>query len=213
MTDPHEKQKVTVKPREPKKKTPGTFDNLRKLPHPIEDFLAPLEASRTPDAAPVRQTPPVIQEAPLQQTAPVPDRGEPLPETPAVHWTAPLQQTGAGYTKFPHYVADVVLNTLDVYSQAVLTQLLRLSWGFQKDDCQIGLPSLSKRAGISESQARRATRNLANWGIVQIGEQDFTNPNMHERGTRYHILLQPAPSQQRGATRETAPTSQTPNKE
>lgn len=45
MTDPKEKQKVAVKERTPKKKTQGTFDNLRKLPHPIEEFLAPLSPS------------------------------------------------------------------------------------------------------------------------------------------------------------------------
>lgn len=41
MTDPKEKSKTIVPTREPKKKTQGTFDNLRKLPqaHPVEEIL------------------------------------------------------------------------------------------------------------------------------------------------------------------------------
>jgi hypothetical protein len=95
----------------------------------------------------------------------------------------------------------------------VLIQLLRLSWGFQKDECLVGLPTLSKRAGISESQGRRATRKLVEMGCLQIVEQDFTNPNQKERGTRYRILLPAAPTQQRGATQQKAPAHGTPNKE
>lgn len=39
MVDAKEKQKPTVKTREPKKITHGTFDNLRQLPHPVEELL------------------------------------------------------------------------------------------------------------------------------------------------------------------------------
>ena len=41
MTDPKETDKPTVQTRTPKKKVPGIFDNLRKLPapHPVEEIL------------------------------------------------------------------------------------------------------------------------------------------------------------------------------
>ncbi|MGB8508442.1 MAG: hypothetical protein WCD76_08550, partial [Pyrinomonadaceae bacterium] len=48
MTDPKEKtKKPQIREREPKKATPpGIFDNLRRLPHPVEEIMG-LTMART----------------------------------------------------------------------------------------------------------------------------------------------------------------------
>jgi hypothetical protein len=112
-----------------------------------------------------------------------------------------------------HQASDDVLPTLDVYSQSVLQRLLRLTWGHQKDVCKVGLPTLSKYCNISLSQTRRAVRMLIARGFVEQVIQDFEDPAQELRGTVYRVLLERAPTRQRGATQRTAPVQQTANKE
>jgi hypothetical protein len=209
---PKPKKEEVTRARTPKKVTPpDIFKNLRQASHPIEEMLPP-------------PRPEVSRIAPTHQTAPVSQTPQPLPETGAgsqpapVSQVAPTRQTPAGYFRLTNEVTDTVLPTLDVYSQTVLVQLLRLAWGFQSQECRVGLPTLAKRCNISESQARRAARLLIQRGIIEQTGQDFSNPNQHERGTTYKIKLALAPTQQTAPTgrvapvRQTAPVQQVPNK-
>ncbi|HEX8145470.1 MAG TPA: hypothetical protein VF553_23075 [Pyrinomonadaceae bacterium] len=54
MTDPKEKSKPVVPTRTPKKKTPGIFDNLRKIPqpHPVEEMLGLVPSEETTPSRP-----------------------------------------------------------------------------------------------------------------------------------------------------------------
>lgn len=170
-----------------------------------------LDADATPHPAP--ETAPLSQTAPPREVAPAPDTPEPLSETAPPREVAPLRQTPAGFTMVTHEVSDAVVPTLDVYSQSVLQRLLRLTWGRQEDTCTVGLPRLAQSCNISVSQARRAARLLAQRGFVEIVGHDLSSRNQELRGTTYRVLLRRAPTRQRGATHQTAPTGQTPNKE
>lgn len=57
MTDPKEKSKPLVPTRTPKKKTPGIFDNLRKIPqpHPVEEMLGLVPVTETTPSTPSRE--------------------------------------------------------------------------------------------------------------------------------------------------------------
>lgn len=166
----------------------------------------------------------IAHQAPTSQVAPVTGTPQPLPVTGAVSLTAPVTQAAptsqvpAGYFRLTHEVVDKIIPTLDVFSQSVLIQLLRLSWGFQKEECRIGLLSLSNRCNFSQSQARRAVRILIQRGFIKQIAQDFDNPNQHERGTTYKIMITVPPTRLTGAVRQvapvrqTAPTCQVPNK-
>lgn len=205
MAEPNEKRKVVVTKRTPKKVTPsGIFDNLRRLPHPMEEMTGFAQAPQ----APLPQTAPTIQTAPVTQPAPVTDTPQPLPVTPAVSQTPPVTQVAAGFTKITNEVCDSIIPTLDTYSQSVLVRLLRLAWGFRKDECRVGLPSLAKYCNISESQARRAVRILIQRNLIEQTAQDFSNPVQSERGTTYKILVAGAPSRQTAPTAQTAPVIQ-----
>jgi hypothetical protein len=71
MTDPKPKGKTTIPTRTPGKKTnSGIFDNLRQLPHPVEEFLNPTRPSPT---GPIPPQPDPTQPSPAQPIAPVKD--------------------------------------------------------------------------------------------------------------------------------------------
>jgi len=153
---------------------------------------------------------------------PLPQRVVELPasqEPPPRLQPAPRLQPGGGYSRFTNEVTDQILRTLDPYSQCVLIQLLRLSWGNQNDTCKIGLPKLAERCGFSEDAARKAKKNLVARRIVEILEEDNNNLNQAMRGTLYRILLSAPPlrlqggSQQRPPRFDLPPSQQLPNKE
>lgn len=205
MAEPNEKRKVEVTRRTPKKVTSsGIFDNLRRLPHPMEEMTGFAQAPQ----APIPQPAPIIQPAPVPQPAPVTDTPQPLPVTPAVSQTPPVTQVAAGFTKLTNEVCDSIIPTLDTYSQSVLVRLLRLAWGFRKDECRVGLPSIAKYCNISESQARRAVRILIQRNLIEQTAQDFSNPVQSERGTTYKILIVGAPSRQIAPAPQIAPVTQ-----
>src|SRR4051794_14450892 len=67
MTDPKEKSKPGVPTRTPQKKTSsGMFDNLRPLPHPIEEILGFTNSSQPSPAQPDPAQPNLAQPGPTQ---------------------------------------------------------------------------------------------------------------------------------------------------
>src|ERR1051325_6856357 len=109
---------------------------------------------RTP-GTPVPETG-VVPDAPVAPHAtPARKPSEPLRETPVAPQTAPAPQIGvriaSHYTRVPIAFLDELCGALDIYAQAVYLQLLRLSWGNERDTCKIGYPRLAERANISET--------------------------------------------------------------
>lgn len=213
MTDPKEKPQSTLRVPKPKKSLGLSVE--RRVPYlrdPHDDLIKP-ETPPIPQIPPTSEIAPVLQPSPVQETAPVSDTPQPLPVTAPVPEIAPVRQAPAGFTMVTHEVSDIITGTLDVYSQSVLHRLLRLTWGRQAETCTVGLPRLAEACNISVSQARRAVRLLASRELIEIVSHDFSASDQELRGTTYKILLQRAPTRQRGATHLTAPTQLTPNKE
>src|SRR5688500_19656198 len=81
MTDPKEKTKSGVPTRTPQKKTSsGMFDNLRPLPHPIEEILG-LASSQNDPAQPSPTQPNISQPFPTQ---PSPTQPKNIPDQASV---------------------------------------------------------------------------------------------------------------------------------
>lgn len=79
MTEPMEKKKPQTATREPKKKTPGTFDNIRPLPqaHPVEELLGlvePQTSQPTPRTSPTSRTTATPRTARTPPTTVAPER-------------------------------------------------------------------------------------------------------------------------------------------
>jgi hypothetical protein len=164
---------------------------------------------------------PTQQVAPTPQAAPTQQVGEPLPQVAATQQVAPTPQVGAptaidisgGYFKMPNAWADMLCATLDVYAQAVYTQLLRLSWGHRRETCTIGYPRLAERAGISVNGARKGIRELVARGLVEQIAVDLAASRQLDRGILWRVALPEAtptqwvaPTYQVGATRQVAAT-------
>lgn len=171
----------------------------------------------TPKPAPSSQPPPSSEQPPSPQpeasSEPAPSSPTPLPlveqaprPKPATSYEpAPSQEQGGQYYRRGNYVEDSLAQTLDAYSQGVLSQLLRLSWGNQRDWCHIGLPKLAERTGFSIDRVRKSKKILLARGIVEIIDEDNDNPVQDLRGTTYKIKIPAPPLPQQGGGQQRAP--------
>lgn len=80
-------------------------------------------------------------------------------------WQMPKETKG--YLKLPYAYIDNIIKLLDPYEQAVYLQLFRLSWGYGKDNCCIGLPKLAERSNMSLSSVQRALNRLLSKNLVE----------------------------------------------
>lgn len=83
-----------------------------------------------------------------------------------INMMASLPVTG-GYMRFWHQLTDHLYRQLSPSEQVVHLQLYRLSWGFNKPTCVIGLPNLAERSGVSRSTAQQAVNNLVKKGLIK----------------------------------------------
>jgi len=90
-----------------------------------------------------------------------------------------------GHFQQPHAYTDGLCQLLDVYEQAVFTQLYRLSRGFNKATCKIGLPQLARRANVGKTSAQGAVTRLVAKGLVRKIEAEFGRNR--EQGTTYWV--------------------------
>jgi hypothetical protein len=170
------------------------------VPHP-----APvLDTPQVPDIVEVPRTAQVSDTVQVSDTAGTP---EPIPE---VSDTAPVPHPAQvrGHWTITNDITDTLWPVIrDPYAQSVLVQLLRLSWGFHKDECVVGLQKLADRCGFHKNQARKGRGILVGLGLIAEAGEDNTNPTKELRGTRYKILLKPPP------TVKVSGTAPVPNKE
>ena len=159
-------------------------------------------ARRTPPADP--PAPPVS--TPVETTPPVKKEYAPLQKTPAVVSTPPVVSTPQkGYLRIPNEVFDEILPTLKTAEQAVYLRLYRLSHGFNRTTCHVGLQTLANKCRLSLSQTRFAVRNVAARGLVRVVGVDLTSK---ERGTTYEVF---APVETRAGVEKRPPVETTPN--
>lgn len=91
----------------------------------------------------------------------------------------------SGYTPVPNAIFDNLLTQLKPNEQAIWLRLYRLSFGFNKTTCKVGLSALARRTNTSVDTARRTVRELQNKGVIKILQIDNTGTDMG--GTEYEI--------------------------
>lgn len=91
-----------------------------------------------------------------------------------------------GFTKLWHQIVDHLYSQLSTAEQAVHIQLFRLSWGYGKATCIIGLPNLSKRIGAAESTVQRAVEGLIRKGLIRKERHVFGKSKL--QGIEYYVV-------------------------
>ncbi len=146
--------------------------------------------------------------------APVETIVQPLQFTAPVETVVPVVSTAKrGYLRLPNEVIDNVLPTLRPGEAVVLLRLFRLSHGYGKTVCTVGLPTLANSCRLSVSQTRIAVRNVAERNLIRVMSVDSKNGNNRSRGTIYEVLPQlAARAESTAPTESTAPMVSVPNK-
>lgn len=153
---------------------------------PVSDSLSkpvslPAENSLTPDAI---AYPPDSQ--PGADSLPAPDSRRP-------DLWAPFKDK-RGHLRQPHAYTDGLCQVLDVYEQAIYTQLYRLSHGYGKPTCKIGLPQLARRANMGKTTTQATVNRLIDKGLIRKLEYEIGRNK--EQGTTYWVS---SPDSQSGA--------------
>jgi hypothetical protein len=134
----------------------------------------------------------VAQDTTVAQTQP-----EPLHDATVAHQATVAHKTTVAqyaivdseYTSVPNDVWDEVMPTLNVYDQAVLWRLYRLTRGHRSDTCRVGLEKLGKACNIGKRQVSTSLDRLVKTGLVERVGADFGNPNKKDRGGIYKVNL------------------------
>jgi hypothetical protein len=92
-----------------------------------------------------------------------------------------------GHCRWPHALTDSLFKLLDVPERVVYEQLYRLSWGFGKDFCTIGLPKLAERSGLKPTATHGAVARLTKKGLVIKAAATFGKNK--EQGITYRLPL------------------------
>jgi hypothetical protein len=89
---------------------------------------------------------------------------------------------------------------LSPYEQAVLHRLYRLSWGWKKEECEVGMGGLAKYCVMSKSQVKRSLLSLQEKGLI---ENLGTFKHGAREGNRYKVLPGLGPITGKGTVKET----------
>lgn len=90
-----------------------------------------------------------------------------------------------GHLRQPHAYTDGLCQVLDVYEQAIYTQLYRLSHGYGKPVCKIGLPQLARRANMGKTTTQATVNRLIDKGLIRKLEYEIGKNK--EQGTTYWV--------------------------
>jgi DNA-binding Lrp family transcriptional regulator len=115
-----------------------------------------------------------------------------------------------GHNKLPNAVVDQLCRHLTPNEQAIFNQLFRLSYGFGKDRCKIGLPKLAERSNMSESAVQKAVKGLQAKGLILKEGADFGRGR--EQGTVYSLPFPTSLVHDTSLVRETSLVRGTSNK-
>jgi hypothetical protein len=90
-----------------------------------------------------------------------------------------------GHLRLPRYFLDKVYPLLTPFEQVIHLQLYRLSWGFNKPRCLIGLPGLAERSGVGKTAAAKAIKSLESKKLIRKVEIRFGKGM--EQGVEYEV--------------------------
>lgn len=178
---------------------------------PKPNVLTFAEMLQQPASLPQRQSPPVSLPAPDRHSAPdsqsepdslpadvslspdavayPPDSQSepdslPAPDSQRPNLWAPFKEK-RGHLRQPHAYTDGLCQVLDVYEQAVFNQLYRLSHGYGKPTCKIGLPQLARRSNVGKTTTQATVNRLIEKGLIRKIEYEIGKNK--EQGTTYWV--------------------------
>lgn len=136
-----------------------------------------------PDSLPAdnRLSPDAIAYPPGSQSGP---DSLPAPDSQQPNLWAPFRDK-RGHLRQPHAYTDGLCQVLDVYEQAVFSQLYRLSHGYGKPTCKIGLPQLARRANVGKTTTQATVNRLIDKGLIRKLEYEIGRNK--EQGTTYWV--------------------------
>lgn len=108
----------------------------------------------------------------------------PVPDSRKPDLWAPFKEK-RGHLRQPHAYTDGLCQVLDVYEQAIYTQLYRLSHGYGKPMCKIGLPQLARRANMGKTTTQATVNRLIDKGLIRKIEYEIGRNK--EQGTTYWV--------------------------
>lgn len=144
----------------------------------------PAPASQpVPDSLPAdgRLSPDAIAYPPDSQSA---ADSLPAPDIQRSDLWAPFKDK-RGHLRQPHAYTDGLCQVLDVYEQAIFSQLYRLSHGYGKPTCKIGLPQLARRANMGKTTTQATINRLIDKGLIRKLEYEIGRNK--EQGTTYWV--------------------------
>lgn len=89
-----------------------------------------------------------------------------------------------GFIAIPTYLLDELAKTLTPTEWTLYLRLFRLSYGWHKDTCIVGLEALVEATNISRTILREALKSLQNRKLIQVIE---TINSKEIKGTKYRI--------------------------
>jgi DNA-binding Lrp family transcriptional regulator len=113
---------------------------------------APAETARAETSAPPKGTSAPIRKAAAPVSAP--------PESTRA-------ESGPKWVAYTHAFWDEIVPTLRPADAVVLGQLWRLTVGFNREQCTIGMPKLGQRCGLSRNPLREALQRLETRGLIR----------------------------------------------
>lgn len=157
---------------------------------PVE---APAPEAPTPKtAAPRRMREPLLEGAAPAEGAPPVKGWAAIPVAPPRKGAAPAEERvliASPHSRLAHEVIDELWPTLDQPMQSVYAVLYRLSYGFGRRYCKIGLKRLAERCNLSLNPTRAAARRLELRGLIRNVAVDNEAGNYKERGIQWEVFL------------------------
>lgn len=152
------------------------------------------EQAKLKIVAPILSPPP--NDGPSPEALIAPRAGAPTPhDSPTFGVGAPpnvdlwdaVGDLHTGHVKLFTVITDTLLPQLSAFEQIVYVHLYRLSWGYRKPTCKIGLPRLAERCGIKQTALRETLNKLESKGLIQRVAHEFGKNR--EQGTVYRLSL------------------------
>lgn len=150
---------------------------------PASDSLSPPDSQPPPDSLPADNS--LVRETTAYHpgSQPVPD-SLPAPDIQSPDLWSPFRDK-RGHLRLPNAAVDGLYSLLDPYEQAIFTQLFRLSHGYGKPTCKIGLPQLARRANVGKTATQATVNRLIQKGLVRKLEYEIGRNK--EQGTTYWV--------------------------
>lgn len=144
--------------------------------------------------SPVKSTSPVKEDSLAQSMT------SPVKSTSPTELTSPVDLTDLknknlwdiveqvnGHLRLPNTYLDSIACQLDPVENTVYLQLFRLSWGYGKDNCMIGIPRLAERCNVGESTIQRALKRLLEKNLIQKVTSQFGKGI--EQGSVFRVVI------------------------